>query len=96
MKEFVKGFYYNDPHPNAPDFVRANISIQKAQFTEWLETQHENAKGYIKIDVLLSKDREKTYAVLNDFKPKKNQIDREDMMSQRVVINPEECGEVPF
>lgn len=53
--KFVGGLYYNEPHPNAPDFVLASLSIRPDQFIEWLNMQKPNNKGYVKISVKRSK-----------------------------------------
>ena len=34
--EFVNGLIVKAPHANAPDFVKAAISIKVADLTEWL------------------------------------------------------------
>ena len=34
--EFVNGLIVKAPHQNAPDFVKAAISIKVADLTEWL------------------------------------------------------------
>lgn len=63
---FVEGLYFNKPHEKAPDFVKGSISIKKDQFTQWVATQPTNDKGYIKIDVLLSK-KDTLYLKVNDY-----------------------------
>jgi hypothetical protein len=68
---FVEGLFYNPPRENAPDFVKGQLSIDPKRFVEFLRTQtaHINEKGYIKLDILLSKDGAKHYAVVNTWKP---------------------------
>ena len=70
-KKFVDGMYFNEKNEKAPDFVRGGISFHKEQFTKWLQQQEANDKGYIKTDMLLSK-QDKIYFKLNDWKPEKS------------------------
>lgn len=81
-KIFVEGLYFNPPREGAPDFVKGQLSIEPKKFVEFLRAQvaHINDKGYIKLDVLQSKDGLKHYAVVNTWKPEKE----------------EKRGEIPF
>jgi hypothetical protein len=68
-KNFTKGLIAKKPHDNAPDFVKATLSIKVDEFIEWLG---ENSnKGWVNIDVKESRGG-KWYAELNDWKPKKD------------------------
>jgi hypothetical protein len=49
MKNYPTGIFYNEPHPNAPDFVLASISIRPDVFIEWLKEQETNEKGYVRL-----------------------------------------------
>ena len=64
----ARGLYYNPPHPKAPAYVKCSLSIQRTNFIAWLNQMEEDAKGYIKIDVLESKGG-KIYAKVNEWKP---------------------------
>lgn len=50
------------------------LSIQVDKFIKFLN-EHKNAKGYVNLDMLTSKDGEKKYAVLNTFQPKQQGVD---------------------
>lgn len=67
-KKFIKGLWFNLPHEKAPDFVKGSISISKDNFLEWLDAQETNEKGYIKIDLKVSRNG-KAYAELNTYRP---------------------------
>lgn len=67
--EFVNGLIVKAPHANAPDFVKAAISIKVADLTEWLSDRDEE---WINIDVKESKGG-KWYAAVSTFKPKQQQ-----------------------
>ena len=68
--KFVDGFYYNEPDEKTPSFILARLSFNKARFLTWLDNQVDD-NGYVKVDVLRSKDGSKIYATLNDWKPKR-------------------------
>ena len=67
--EFVKGLIVKAPHANAPDFVKAAISIKVADLTEWLSDRNEE---WINVDVKESRGG-KWYAAVSTFKPKQQQ-----------------------
>lgn len=67
--EFVNGLIVKAPHANAPDFVKAAISIKVADLTEWLSGRDEE---WINIDVKESRGG-KWYAAVSTFKPKQQQ-----------------------
>ena len=64
--EFVNGLIVKAPHANAPDFVKAAISIKREELIAWLVTRDEE---WINIDVKESKAG-KWYAAVSTFKPK--------------------------
>lgn len=66
-KKFIKGLWFNLPHEKAPDFIKGNISISKDSFMEWLKAEKPNEKGYIKIDLKVSREN-KPYAEINTYK----------------------------
>jgi len=67
--EFVNGLIVKAPNSNAPDFVKAAISIKVADLTEWLSDRNEE---WINVDVKESKGG-KWYAAVSTFKPKQQQ-----------------------
>jgi hypothetical protein len=64
--EFVDGLFVKPPHGNAPDFVRASISINKPVFIAWLEKQ---TGPWVIIDTNESRAGN-WYSKLNTFVPK--------------------------
>lgn len=64
--EFVNGLIVKAPHANAPDFVKAAISIKVADLTEWLSGRNEE---WINVDVKESRGG-RWYASVSNFKPK--------------------------
>lgn len=67
--EFVNGLIVKAPHANAPDFVKAAISIKVADLAEWLSQRDEE---WVNIDVKESKGG-KWYAAVSTFKPKQRE-----------------------
>jgi hypothetical protein len=71
--EFVDGLLVKAPHPNAPSFVKASISIKVEDLGKWLRGKYEAGnKDWINIDVKEAKSG-KWYAAVSTFKPKEEQ-----------------------
>ena len=71
--EFVDGLIVKAPHPKAPDYVKANISIKVEDLGKWLRARYKASlenDGWINIDVKESKGG-KWYAAVSTFKPNK-------------------------
>lgn len=66
-KIFTSGLFVNPPHDGAPDFVLSGIAITQG-FLDWAKDhpQYFNEKGYLKVDLLQSKEG-KGYAVVNTY-----------------------------
>jgi hypothetical protein len=64
--KFVQGLFFNE-RKNAPDFVRAKMSISVDRFIEFAQ-ENKNEKGYLNFDILEAKSG-KDYAKVNDWKP---------------------------
>ena len=68
--EFVDGLIVKAPHPNAPDFVKASISIKVEDLGKWLRAKYKAGDTeWINVDVKESKGG-KWYAAVSTFKPK--------------------------
>ena len=64
-KEFVDGLMIKAPHQNAPDFVKASISIKRADLGNWLRGKSDE---WINLSVKESKSG-KWYAEVDNWKP---------------------------
>jgi hypothetical protein len=64
--EFADGLLVKPPHENAPDFVKANISIKRDDLIAWLQKRPE---VWLNLDVKVSRAG-RWYASLNNWKPK--------------------------
>ena len=60
--KFVDGLFIKAPKPNAPEFVKASISIKREEFHRWIEQQ---SGDWINLDVKEAKAG-KWYASVND------------------------------
>lgn len=90
--KFVNGLFVNKPHVNAPDFVKAELSISVDRFVEWLKQQETTEKGYVKVTLKESKGG-KLYAELNSWvsEQKDNDIPIADQTGSG-----DETDELPF
>tara|TARA_R110002020_G_scaffold302499_1_gene517849 strand:- start:895 stop:1158 length:264 start_codon:yes stop_codon:yes gene_type:complete len=64
---FPDGLILKHPHPNAPEFIRAKMSIVRKDLIKWLESRDED---WINCDIKLSKSGS-LYAQVDDWKPSK-------------------------
>ena len=64
-KIFVDGLMAKKPNDKAPDWVKCNISIKRADLSAWLSTQNEE---WINVQVCESKGG-KWYAEVDTWKP---------------------------
>lgn len=90
--KLVDGLFVNNPRENAPDFVRGSISILVEKFIQYLQ-QNANAKGYVNIDLLVSKEG-KLYAKLNDWKPAEKSM--EEGKDENIVEDEISVDDIPF
>ena len=63
--EFVPGLFVKPPHPRAPEFVRASVSIKREELAAWLSARSDE---WINIDVKESRGG-KWFATVNTWKP---------------------------
>lgn len=68
--EFAQGLIVKAPHPKAPDFVKASISIKRAELIAWLQAREGE---WINLDVKESRNG-KWYAAVNTWKPERGDI----------------------
>lgn len=66
--KFIDGLFAKPPHENAPDFVKARLSMKREEMIAWLQGQTDE---WINIDMKVSKTG-KWYCQVNDYKPEKS------------------------
>ena len=93
--EFVDGLFVNNPRENAPDFVKGSLSIQVDKFIPYLKSKA-NAKGYVNIDLLESKEGN-LYPKLNEWKPNTSNLEKPEPI-ERAMREDEEIKieNIPF
>lgn len=70
-KIFVDGLRADKPRDNAPDFVKANLSINREELLSWLTGQTEE---WINAQILESKNKPgKWYVEVDTWKPQINE-----------------------
>lgn len=71
--KFIDGLWANKPHEKAPDFVKAELSIDLVRFSEWVRNWKKSHEGekYLRITVKESQKHE-FYAEVNEWKPNKD------------------------
>lgn len=63
--KFIPGLIVKAPHERAPEYVKAKISIKRAELLAWLEQQDGE---WVNADVKVSQGG-KWYAAIDDWKP---------------------------
>jgi hypothetical protein len=63
--EFIDGFFAKAPHPTAPDFVKAKISLKREELLNWLSSRNDE---WINIDVKEARSG-KWYAAVDNWQP---------------------------
>lgn len=94
--EFIDGLIVKAPNPNAPDFVKASISIQPAKLAEWLKTHA--GEEWVNGDVKESRAG-KWYCAVNHWKPeaKRGQAPKEERAPADMPSRaPFEDDDIPF
>lgn len=80
---FANGFIFKRPNEKAPDWIKGNISIKVEEFISFLEKYQYS--GWVNLDLCLSKDGQKLYCQLNQWKKDdKQQQTPQEQFSQSV------------
>ena len=90
-KEFVAGLFAKAPHERAPDFVKASLSIKRADLGNWLRGKSDE---WINIDIKQSQGG-KWYAEVNTFVPKASNDESHTPQKTELTGN-EVYDDVPF
>lgn len=64
---FVDGLIFKKKKDGAPEFVKGSISMKVDELKAFLDKHNNN--GWVNADLLVSKDGQKLYFKLNDWKP---------------------------
>lgn len=66
---FVDGFFVNEPHENAPDFINKEYAWHKEKFIAWLSEQEADDKGYVRAQNKTARSGESYNALKKPWKP---------------------------
>jgi len=91
-KQFVNGLFVFKPHEKAPDFVKANLSINRDEFVNWLQEQEPDEKGRLKIDLKESK-KGSWYAHVNEWKPDSRPVYQDQPQAFTPPVPPQSGGQ---
>jgi len=64
---FVDGLIFKKKKEGAPEFVKGSVSMKVDELKAFLDKHNNN--GWVNADLLVSKDGQKLYFKLNDWKP---------------------------
>ena len=94
--EFVPGLIVKAPHPKAPDFVKASISIKVEELGQFLREKYKAKEEWVNIDVKESKGG-KWYAAVSTYKPKERESAPEPKRGGSSKVGKEELADdLPF
>jgi len=68
--EFIPGLIAKAPNPKAPDFVKASLSIKRAELIAWLQGRTDE---WVNADIKESGKSGKWYAAVNAYKREESQ-----------------------
>ena len=86
-KEFVDGLIVKAPRQGAPEFIKAAISIKRADLGNWLRAKDDE---WINLDVKVSQSG-KWYAEVNNWKP-----EQQPQQSAPVQADNDPNDSIPF
>lgn len=66
--KFIDGLIVKEPHQNAPEYVKAKLSIRREELIKFLQGQ---SGDWINADIKVSQNG-KWYAAIDDWKPDAN------------------------
>ena len=78
-KEFISGLIVKAPHDNAPEYVKAKLSIRREELIAWLQTKDSD---WVNADVKVSQGG-KWYAAVDNWKPSGNGTPRSSRHTER-------------
>lgn len=98
--KFIDGLIVKAPNEKAPEYVKARLSIKRAEFIAWLQKQDGE---WINADIKVGQSG-KWYAAVDDWKPqgggpvqqRGEQPQRGTSRQERPALNEDEGDNIPF
>ena len=88
---WADGFKFRNPHPNAPDFVKGNISVKVDDAITFLKNNHKN--GWVNIQVKVSQAGN-PFMILDEWTPNGN--NNNSKITTEKAAAPTEEVDLPF
>lgn len=68
---FAKGLFWSRPREGAPDYIKGNMSVNVESFITFMKEnmQYVSPKGWMSLDLKVSKDGQTLYFQVNTWKP---------------------------
>ena len=82
--KFIDGLIAKAPHERAPEYVKAKLSLKRAELIAWLQQQDGE---WINADIKVSQSG-KWYAAVDDWKPSGNDTPRQNAPRATERANP--------
>lgn len=100
---FADGFIFKPKHEKAPDWIRGGVSIKANEAIAFIE-KHKSERGWLDLDLCLSKSGDKYYFKLNTYNkenPEKQQEQKQEKEElPEIDINDEgeeiDSDQIPF
>lgn len=92
---FVDGLIFKKKKEGAPEFVKGSVSMKVDELKAFLDKHNNN--GWVNADLLVSKDGQKLYFKLNDWKPEnKEQAGEPTGEISNDPVEEEDLSNIPF
>lgn len=88
--KFIDGLIVKAPHERAPEYVKAKLSLKRAELIAWLQQQDGE---WINADIKVSQPG-KWYAAVDDWKPKGERPQRQ--AQPEPAVDDFEGDSIPF
>ena len=98
-KIFAKGLIFKRPHENAPDFIKGKLSINVAEFMQFMNDNQ--VKGWLNIQLKEGRAEQgqlgKYYAELDTWQPNKEQVPQDTQQASQAQPQEEiKTENIPF
>lgn len=90
--EFINGLIVKAPNDNAPEYVKAKLSIRIADLKAWLDTREGD---WVNADIKVSQNG-KWYAAVDNWKPKEGTSSSRPQREAPKQAAPAPDDDIPF
>ena len=90
--QFIPGLIVKEPRQGAPEYVKAKLSIKRAELLAWLQQQDGE---WINADVKVSQNG-KWYAAVDNWKPEGKRQDAAPAPQRQAPVDNFQDSDMPF